>query len=53
MDEKPFDLQWSEEAMLSVVIAAEGYPGDVEKGNALPSLEALSSSHQYSMQGQN
>ena len=45
MDEKPFDLQWSEEAMLGVVIAAEGYPGDVEKGNALPNLAALSSTH--------
>lgn len=45
MDEKPFDLQWSEEVMLGVVIAAEGYPGDVEKGNALPNLEALSASH--------
>lgn len=45
MDEKPFDLQWSEEAMLGVVIAAEGYPGDVEKGNALPNLTELSSSH--------
>ncbi|HBT71575.1 MAG TPA: phosphoribosylamine--glycine ligase, partial [Lysinibacillus sp.] len=45
MDEQPFDLQWSEEAMLGVVIAAEGYPGDVEKGKALPNLEALSTSH--------
>lgn len=45
MDEKPFDLLWSEEAMLGVVIAAEGYPGDVEKGNALPNLEVLSASH--------
>ncbi|MEQ6356588.1 phosphoribosylamine--glycine ligase [Lysinibacillus sp. M3] len=45
MDEKPFDLQWSEEAMLGVVIAAEGYPGDVEKGNTLPNLETLSASH--------
>lgn len=45
MDELPFDLQWSEEAMLGVVIAAEGYPGDVEKGKVLPNLEALSTSH--------
>ena len=45
MDEQPFDLQWSEEAILGVVIAAEGYPGDVEKGNALPDLTDLSSSH--------
>ncbi|MEK5233516.1 phosphoribosylamine--glycine ligase [Lysinibacillus sp. FSL K6-0232] len=45
MDEQPFDLQWSDETMLGVVIAAEGYPGDVEKGHALPSLEALSTSY--------
>ena len=31
MEEKPFDLQWSEEAMLGVVIAADGYPRDVKK----------------------
>lgn len=45
MNEQSFDLQWSEEAMLGVVIAAEGYPGDVVKGNALPNLETLSESH--------
>lgn len=45
MNEEAFDLQWSEEAMLGVVVAAEGYPGDVEKGNALPNLDALSASH--------
>lgn len=45
MDEKPFDLQWSEEAMLGVVIAAEGYPDNVEKGKVLPDLTDLSSSH--------
>ena len=45
MDEQPFDLQWSDEAMLGVVIAAAGYPGDVEKGNVLPDLTDLSSSH--------
>ena len=38
MNEKYFDLQWNDEAMLGVVIAAEGYPGDVEKGNSLPDL---------------
>ena len=38
MEEQPFDLQWKEEAILGVVIAAEGYPGDVVKGNALPNL---------------
>ncbi|RHW32087.1 phosphoribosylamine--glycine ligase [Lysinibacillus yapensis] len=41
MEEKYFDLQWSSEAMLGVVIAAEGYPGDVEKGNPLPDLADL------------
>lgn len=41
MNEKPFDLQWKDEAMLGVVIAAEGYPGDVEKGNALPDLSDI------------
>ncbi|MBD8027627.1 phosphoribosylamine--glycine ligase [Ureibacillus sp. Re31] len=41
MEEQYFDLQWSEEAMLGVVIAAEGYPGDVEKGNPLPNLVDL------------
>lgn len=45
MDEKPFDLQWSDEAMLGVVIAAAGYPGEVEKGDVLPNLAALSTSH--------
>lgn len=41
MEEQPFDLQWHEEAMLGVVVAAEGYPGDVVKGNALPDLGDL------------
>ena len=38
MHEKPFDLQWKDAAMLGVVVAAAGYPGDVEKGNPLPEL---------------
>ncbi len=42
MEEEFFDLQWSDEAMLGVVVAAEGYPGDVEKGNPLPNLDNLS-----------
>lgn len=45
MAEKYFDLQWSNEAMLGVVIAAQGYPGDVEKGNALPNLQAISENY--------
>jgi len=46
MEEKYFDLQWTNEAMLGVVIAAEGYPGDVEKGNPLPDLEAISKNYE-------
>lgn len=45
MNEEKFELEWIEDAMLGVVIAAEGYPGDVEKGNSLPSLAELSSTH--------
>ena len=41
MEEQPFDLQWHDEAMLGVVVAAEGYPGDVEKGNTLPDLSDI------------
>lgn len=45
MEEKYFDLQWSNEVMLGVVIASEGYPGTVEKGNPLPNLQKLSETH--------
>lgn len=41
MDEKPFELSWSEQAMLGVVIASEGYPVDVKKGAKLPNLSSL------------
>lgn len=41
MNEKPFELKWKDEVTLGVVIAAEGYPGDVEKGNALPELSDI------------
>ena len=40
-EEIEFDLQWSEESMLGVVIAANGYPGDVVKGEKLPNLSVL------------
>lgn len=40
MNEEPYDLRWTDEAVLGVVVAAEGYPGDVEKGNPLPDLTA-------------
>lgn len=41
MDEQPFDLQWSERAMLGVVVASEGYPNTVQNGHALPNLDVL------------
>ena len=46
MNEENFDLKWSDEAMLGVVIAAEGYPGDVEKGNSLPNLQQLTENYE-------
>ncbi|MDV6377732.1 phosphoribosylamine--glycine ligase [Sporosarcina sp. GW1-11] len=36
-----FDLQWHEEAMLGVVVASEGYPGDIVNGKKLPNLDGL------------
>ena len=39
--------------MLGVVIAAEGYPGAVEKGNPLPNLDELSKNLKCTMQVQN
>lgn len=41
MDREDYDLQWSDKAILGVVIAAEGYPGTVEKGRKLPDLSKL------------
>ena len=41
MEEKPFELTWSEDEMLGVVIASAGYPGDVQKGAKLPDLSVL------------
>ncbi len=38
---KSFDLRWHEEAALSVVLAAKGYPGAYEKGSAIEGLDAL------------
>lgn len=46
LDEQPFDLEWSNEEMLGVVIAAEGYPEHVEKGAKLPDLAKLNESLQ-------
>ena len=41
MEEKPFELTWSEDEMLGVVIASAGYPGDVQKGAELPDLVCI------------
>lgn len=41
----PFDLQWSDESVLGVVIASEGYPQSVENGHALPNLTELAKTH--------
>ena len=46
INEETFELQWSDEAMLGVVIAAEGYPGEVEKGNRLPNLQDLTENYE-------
>jgi phosphoribosylamine--glycine ligase len=34
-----FDLRWSDDAALCVVMAANGYPGDVKKGEPIRSLD--------------
>ena len=41
LDEKPFKLEWSNDEILGVVIAADGYPESIEKGNRLPDLKKL------------
>jgi len=38
LDGKEPVIQWSNEAVVGVVLAAEGYPGDYKKGVALPSF---------------
>ena len=47
MNERPFELTWSNEAMLGVVIASEGYPIDVKKGAKLPDLCTLTDAGLY------
>ena len=37
-----FDLRWSDEAALTVVMAAEGYPGAYAKGSEIRGLDAVS-----------
>lgn len=46
MSNVTFDLKWSKQAVLGVVIASEGYPVEVENGHKLPSLEQLATSHE-------
>lgn len=41
LDGRKFDLEWDGQAMLGVVIAADGYPGEIEKGILLPNFEEL------------
>ncbi|MCJ1910237.1 phosphoribosylamine--glycine ligase [Planococcus ruber] len=41
LDGRKFDLKWEGQAMLGVVIAADGYPGEIEKGILLPNFEEL------------
>ncbi len=38
---KDFDLRWYEEPALTVVLAANGYPGAYEKGSEIRGLDAL------------
>ncbi len=40
-----FDLRWREEAALTVVMAADGYPGAYEKGSEIRGLEAAADDH--------
>jgi phosphoribosylamine---glycine ligase len=37
---KSFDLRWSDEAALTVVMAAKGYPGDYARGSTIEGLDA-------------
>lgn len=41
MGETHFNLEWHDDAVLGVVIATDGYPGDVKKGTQLPDLVKL------------
>jgi phosphoribosylamine--glycine ligase len=36
-----FDLRWSDDAALTVVMATEGYPGDYAKGSEIHGLDAV------------
>ncbi|MFJ8247688.1 phosphoribosylamine--glycine ligase [Peribacillus asahii] len=45
---KDIAIEWHEEAVLGVVVAAEGYPGDVKKGSVITGLDKISdNAHVY------
>lgn len=41
LNEEPTELEWDDQAVLGVVIAADGYPEAIQKGDALPDLTEL------------
>jgi phosphoribosylamine--glycine ligase len=43
IDSRECETEWSEEALLGVVLAAEGYPGSYPKGIALEGVERMQS----------
>lgn len=43
LDGRDMELEWKEEAVLGVVLAAEGYPRDYTKGISLDGMETISS----------
>ncbi|MGM9928334.1 MAG: phosphoribosylamine--glycine ligase [Bacillus sp. (in: firmicutes)] len=40
-EKKDLQLEWSDEAVLGVVLAAKGYPGDYKKGEIIKGLELI------------
>ncbi|WP_243290976.1 phosphoribosylamine--glycine ligase [Bacillus sp. FJAT-47783] len=45
LKEEQVELEWSDEAVMGVVVASEGYPGDYKKGTPLGNLEPLQDHH--------
>ena len=43
LDGKSVHLQWSDDAILGVVLASKGYPGSYEKGKPITGLDKISS----------